>query len=457
MPDPRSAIPSVDRLLASAEFAAVLATAPRVLVIAALQDVQHTLREQMADGGPMPQELDAAWFAREVDSVLARRRRRSLRPVINATGVVLHTNLGRAPLADAALAAIATVGDGYSNLEYDVERGERGSRYDHCSGLLCELTGAEAALVVNNNAAALVLALAALAAGRSVLVSRGELVEIGGGFRVPEIVTASGVRLREVGATNRTRTADYARALDGDVAAVVKVHRSNFRMSGFVEEASLADLAAATGSVPLVHDLGSGLLLEPALLRLPPEPTPASALRQGADVVAISGDKLLGGPQAGILLGRRALIDAMRRHPLCRAMRVDKLTLAALEATLALYRDPADAISAIPTLRMIACAPAALRQRADELARALARRGIRSDVVSADGAVGGGTFPGVALPGWAVALNARYGPRDTDARLRACEPAIVARTVADRVLLDPRTILPDEADQVPALIADALA
>ncbi len=451
MDDPRRSIPSIDRLLASDAFATLLQTTPRTRVMALLQDVQQHVRTVMASGEMQEAPHGDAWYATAVRTALLRSERASLQPVINATGVVLHTNLGRAPLAPDALAAIARAAAGYTNLEYDIEHGERGSRYRHCAALLCELTGAEDALVVNNNAAALVLAASTLAADRDVLVSRGELVEIGGGFRVPEVLARSGARLHEVGATNRTRIEDYERALGGTVGAVLKVHRSNFRMSGFVEETdveSLATLARRAG-VPLLYDLGSGLLVDPSLLGLPPEPIARAALAQGADVVAISGDKLLGGPQAGILLGRASLIAAMRRNPLCRAVRVDKLTLAALEATLALYRDPLTAIERIPVLRMIAMTPQDLRARADRLAATLAADAIGVDVVEADGAVGGGAFPETRLPGFALALAGIAGAARLDELLRAGTPPIVGRIREDRLLLDPRTI-PVESD---ALVA----
>lgn len=454
MTDTRRMIPSVDRLLGSAAFAPLLDVVPRARVLAALQHVQERIRTELAAPAGVALERDDAWYAGAVRDALAEHERASLRPVLNATGVVLHTNLGRAPLAEEALAAIARVAGGYANLEYDVERGVRGSRYDHCTGLLRELTGAEAALVVNNNAAALVLALNTTAAGHSVLVSRGELVEIGDGFRVPEIIGRSGAQLHEVGATNRTHVADYVRALDGEVRAILKVHRSNFRMTGFVAQTDIAALAqcAHTAQLPLVHDLGSGLLIEPERLGLPAEPTARTALQAGADVVAISGDKLLGGPQAGILLGNAELIERMRANPLCRALRVDKLALAALEATLALYRDPAQAVARIPTLRMIVAAPSVLEARARGLAAALTAHGVDAAVVPADGAVGGGAFPETPLSGFAVALSATAGAARLDHALRHGSPIVVGRISDDRLLLDVRT-LPEDAD---AAVVDAV-
>ena len=289
------------------------------------------------------------------------------------------------------------------------------------------------------------------------LVSRGELVEIGDGFRVPEIITRSGARLREVGSTNRTHPADYARAIDGTVAAVLKVHRSNFRMSGFVAEASIDALVslARPARLPVVHDLGSGLLLQPALLGLPAEPTARDSIAAGADVVAISGDKLLGGPQAGILLGRQALLDRMRQNPLCRALRVDKLTLAALEATLALYRDTSQAVERIPALRMIALPAAALRARADGVVRELARHGVTGDVVASDGAIGGGALPDARLQGFAVAVTPPAGAPQLDAALRAREPAVIGRIERDRLLLDLRTVPPELDAVLAAAVVEA--
>lgn len=464
MTDPRREIPSVDRLLGSDAFAGLLAGSPRALVVEAIHEVQESLRAALVAGDGAPAELaEPGWYAERAAAALARMARPSLRPVINATGVVLHTNLGRAPLADAARAAIANVAGGYSNLEYDLDRGERGSRYDHCARLLCRLTGAEAALVVNNNAGALVLALNTLAQGRASIISRGELVEIGGSFRVPEIMARSGTRMAEVGATNRTHAHDYATALTDDgaeAALVVKVHRSNFRVSGYVAEVAPAELAALAHAhgVPLLHDLGSGLLLPAASLGLPHEPTPTEALANGADVVTLSGDKLLGGPQAGILVGRIDLIARMRRNPLCRALRVDKLTLAALEATLRLYVDPERAVREIPVLRMLTASEAELRTRAERFTARLHAAGVAASVMAGVAAVGGGAYPDVALPGSLVQLAAeRLSAGELDARLRDAEPHVVARIVDDRLTLDLRTVRGAEEDALLAAVLDAWA
>ena len=458
MTDPRRRVPSVDRVLASTTFAGLLAEHPRRRVLHHLRSALDHARENLAHGSdPAAPRIDD--LAREVEAALALDAVPSLRPVINATGVVLHTNLGRAPIAPAARSAMARAARGYGNLEFDLERGGRGSRYAHCVQLLRELTGAEAALVVNNAAGALVLGVNTLAAGREVVVSRGELVEIGGGFRIPEILLRSGVELREVGSTNRTRIGDYEAALDaGPVAALLKVHRSNFRIEGFTEEAGVRDLAelADRAGVHFFHDLGTGLLMDPAVLGLAGEPRVTDSLAEGAHVVAFSGDKLLGGPQAGILVGRKSLIANMRQNPLCRSLRVDKVTLAGLEATLRLYRDPERALAEIPTLRMIAAAPEELLDRATRLVAALEAQGVPARATPATSLVGGGTCPGVTLDTFVV--EPETGSRSASAvarRLRRGEPPVVARVDDDRLGLDPRTVEPEEESLLVERVARA--
>ena len=345
-----------------------------------------------------------------IDSITAAIRdstQPSLRRVINATGVVLHTNLGRAPLADVAIRAIEEVAQGFSNLEYDIETGQRGSRYSHCVGLLRRLTGAEDALVVNNCAAAMVLALNALAQKKEVLVSRGELVEIGGSFRIPDIMARSGAKLVEVGTTNRTHDDDYRRAITPRTGAIVKVHRSNFAIEGFTSDVSVERLAfiAAEHGLPVIHDLGSGLMLPLDEFGLTGEPTAAIALASRATLVLMSGDKLLGGPQAGIILGAASAIAKLRKNPFARAMRVDKLTLSALEATLRLYQEPERALKEIPVLAMLSAAPAQLEARANAVARALREAGIEAQVVATRPASGGGAFPTAEIPSSAVVLS----------------------------------------------------
>jgi len=456
--DVRRAIPAVERLLASEPFRALLERTPRPLVVRALREELAAVREALAAGGDLPADpTDTGWYAARVESRIARSTAPSLRPVINATGVVLHTNLGRALLAESARAALQRVAGAYSNLEYDLDKGERGSRYDHCAALLCELTGAEAALVVNNNAAALVLAVNTLALGRDAVVSRGELVEIGDSFRIPEIVERSGARLVEVGATNRTHRRDYEAALTSETGVLLKVHRSNFRISGFTSEVPLRELAELGRSrgVPVLNDLGSGLLVDGRSFGLPAEPTPTDALRDGADLVTMSGDKLLGGPQAGIILGRRDLILRLRRNPLCRALRVDKLTLAALEATLALYRDPEQARREVPTLRMLALEPEALAARAHGVAERLRQAGISAATLPGESAVGGGAYPEATLPTTLVALEVETPADEVVRRLRGATPPVVARIQDGRVVLDLRTVAPEEEAPLVRAVCDA--
>ena len=460
MTDPRRDLPGVDRALASASFAPLLAAHPRQRVVHHLRAALDHARGSLARGAAHPPPLIGD-LAREVEKALLLDGIPSLRPVINGTGVVLHTNLGRAPLAPAARSAMARAARGYGNLEFDLERGGRGSRYVHCVQLLRELTGAQGALVVNNAAAALVLGMNTLAAGREVAVSRGELVEIGGGFRIPEILVRSGVALRETGSTNRTRIGDYEAALDtGDVAALLKVHRSNFRIEGFTEEASVSALAelAHRRNIHFFHDLGTGLMMDPGALGLPDEPGVAGSLAEGAHVVAFSGDKLLGGPQAGILVGREKLIARMRQNPLCRSLRVDKVTLAGLEATLRLYRDPERALREIPVLRMIAASPAELRDRATRLAAALEAKGAGARVTPETSVVGGGTCPGVTLETHVVELDAGGRSVATMARrLRQGEPPVLARVDGGRLMLDPRTIEPGEEARLVERVVQASA
>ena len=406
-------------------------------------------RADLLDGGA------AAADDEQVDLVArARARLRPhLRRVLNATGVVVHTNLGRAPLAVEAQAAVAAVAGGYSNLELDLAGGERGSRHAHVEELLKELTGAEAAMAVNNCAAAVLLACAALAAGRDTVVSRGQLIEIGGGFRIPEVLAAAGTRLVEVGTTNRTRRADYESALAAggeSVGAILRAHPSNFRTLGFVEEVEIEALCEL--GVPVIDDVGSGVLTEDLEL-LAGEPPVRRSVRAGAALTAFSGDKLLGGPQAGLLVGTRTAIEACRRHPLARAVRIDKLSLAALEATLALHRDPSAARRALPVLAMLEADAGTLTRRAEELATATG-----GTLVASTARVGGGALPLLELPGPAVAIDP--GPAGADAlaaALRAGDPAVVGRIHDGRLLLDPRTLTDNEAREVARAVRAVLA
>ena len=470
MSDPRRLIPSVDRLLETLPFRELQERFPRERVIGRLRAELDRARSRWrpADapqldtehgrGTVVAQPPDALFWARAVGEALRREDAPSLLPVVNATGVVLHTNLGRAPLARAAREAMARAAEGYANLEYDLESGARGSRYDHCAPLLAELTGAEAGLVVNNNAAALLLALDTLARGRFVLVSRGELVEIGGSFRIPEIMGRSGATLHEVGSTNRTRVSDYRDALSPEVGAILKVHRSNFTMTGFTEEASLEELAelAREAGVTLLHDLGSGLLADPVRLGLPPEPRPRDSLARGAEVVVFSGDKLLGGPQAGLIAGRRGPVGRMRRNPLCRALRVDKVTLAGLEATLSLYRDPERALAEIPALALLSAPLASLEARARHLVERLRVASLEAEAGPGSSLVGGGTYPEVEIPSWTVRVDpAPLGADERARRLRLGRPPLVVRVEEGRVVLDLRTVFPEQDADVMAALASA--
>src|SRR5688572_9858138 len=453
MMDVRRSIPSVDRVLTSDSFVRLLGLLPRELVVAALRRELERARMQIAHEVEPAPPLDPDRLAERVADQVQRMQAGSLVPVLNATGVVLHTNLGRAPLAASALAAIERVASGYTNLEYDLESGARGSRYVHARDLLVALTGAEDALVVNNNAAALVLALNTFARGLDAIISRGELVEIGGAFRVPEIMARSGAVLKEVGSTNRTHASDYRSALSVRTGVLLKVHPSNFRIEGYIAETVIDELAAIgrEADVPVVHDIGSGLMLPPRDVGLPDdEPTPMASLSAGADIITMSGDKLLGGPQCGIVLGRAALVDRMRRNPLCRALRVDKLTLAALAATLRLYLDPAQARQQIPVLRMLTVPREELNARAEAIAARCTSAGIRCTTTAATSAVGGGASPAAALPTTLVqVVGADIGASELERRLRASDPHVITRVLDGFVCIDPRTV-PSAHDEIVA-------
>ena len=432
------ALPPVDRLASALD-------APRALAVVAARTAIERRREEMRAGD----EGDVDLVAR-ARAALAESEGPSLRPVLNATGVIVHTNLGRAPLAADAQAAVARIAGGYSSLEWDVESGKRGSRHDHVAALLRELTGAEAAMAVNNCAAAVLLAAAALAGpGRDIVVSRGQLVEIGGGFRVPEVVAQAGARLVEVGTTNRTRRADYERAIGADTGAILRAHPSNFRQLGFVQEVEIEELCEL--AVPVIDDVGSGNLAE-HLPALADEPPVRRSVVAGAALVCFSGDKLLGGPQAGLLVGRADAIGAARAHPLARALRLDKLSLAALEATLALYRDPERARAEIPVLAMLTTDEEALAARARRLVDGI---GGGTEIVASTARVGGGALPLLELPGPVVAVG---GPPDElAARLRSADPPVVGRIQDGRLLLDPRTLGEEDIDVVAARVRAALS
>jgi len=449
-------IPAIEQLRQREAMRALETRYGRAALLEALRAETAALRDRLASGRIAA--VTAGEAIQEIERGAEARLRAALRPslvrVINATGVILHTNLGRAPLSEAALARVSAVAGGYTNLEYDVEAGGRGRRDVHAEGLVARLTGAEAAVVVNNNAAATLLVLAALANGREVIISRGELVEIGGGFRVPEVMAQSGAVLREVGTTNRTRANDYAAAISDRTALILRVQPSNFRVVGFTERPALDELVALGRrfNVPVAEDLGSGWLGWPDREDLPAslrdEPIVSESIRAGADVVCFSGDKLLGGPQAGIIAGRRDALDRVRRHPLMRALRVDKLTYAALEATL-----EAHAIGrgqeGVPVQRMLRMTREAIGLRADALAAALNQSGWTARVIDGMSAVGGGSAPGAELPTRLVELQRDGLSADQIERhLRRLDPPVIARIQNDRVVLDLRTVLPQEDERL---------
>jgi L-seryl-tRNA(Ser) seleniumtransferase len=463
-------IPSIEQLRQRQAVRALEAEFGREAILQALRAAAADLRASLAgaheeSGASMPADAEAAALAieRTARQTLSAAVEPSLRHTINATGVVIHTNLGRAPLSVAAIERLGATAGSYSNLEFDLETGRRGRRDLHAEALLQKLLGVEAAVVVNNNAAATLLMLAALAAGREVIVSRGELVEIGGGFRIPDVMAQSGARLREVGTTNRTRIDDYRDAIGPDTALLLRVHRSNFRIEGFTEQPTLEDLVrlGKARGIPVAEDIGSGylgLVGEDEARRLDEllagEPRVQASVAAGLDVVCFSGDKLLGGPQAGILAGRRDLVSTIRRHPLMRALRVDKLTYAALEATLGEYA-AGRASRTIPILQMILAAPDAIRARAIRVAESARGGGVLdAEVLPGQSAVGGGTTPGLELPTWVIALRHPTRSADwLDGWLRQQATPIVGRIEDDRVVIDLRTALAKEDERVAETLA----
>jgi L-seryl-tRNA(Ser) seleniumtransferase len=447
MPDkdhPLRSLPQVQRLLEMPAATSLCSAYGRAAVTQSLRDALQEVREQIVAGSLGAAPDAEALIARCVPS-LAARRRRGLRRTINATGIVLHTNLGRAPLAPEAIAAVAEVAAGYCNLEIDLATGRRGSRTQAVETLLCELTGAEAALAVNNGAAAILLALSALGNGGEVIISRGELVEIGGGFRVPDVIRQGGARLVEVGTTNKTRLEDYRAAIGPDTRALLKVHQSNFRTIGFTSATSIAQLSelAHARVLPLIADLGSGLLHEGFGSS---EPTLRMALSDGADLVTCSGDKLLGGPQAGLILGSRALVDPLRNHPLLRAIRLDKLSLAALEATLLLHRDSPERV---PLRRMLGQSEVELKARAVRLAGLVEGATLERTEAFA----GGGALPEERIFSWAVVLHTRVGADEAAGLLRSGDPAVIARINEGRLLLDMLAVSDEDLEELGAALS----
>lgn len=444
-------LPSVDRVLQVLAGAELVERFGHSLTVESVRETLDDIRQRIVAGAAAPAEAE---IVAEVERRLAEWTTPTLRPVINATGVIIHTNLGRAPLSQATRRAMEMAAKGFSNLEFQLPEGTRGSRYVHAVSLLKRLTGAEDALVVNNNAAGVLLALSTLARDREVVISRGQLVEIGGGFRIPDVMRQSGAHLVEVGTTNRTYLRDYEAAIAADTALLLRVHSSNFRISGFTHQPALAELAdlAHSRGLWLMDDLGSGTFLDTAAYGLAHEPTVQESLASGADVVTFSGDKLLGGPQAGYLLGRKELIEQMRTHPLTRAVRLDKIAIAGIEATLRHYLLN-EAQRTIPIWQMIAADPQALKRRAGRWARQLKQAGVKVSVLQGASTVGGGSLPGETLPTWLLALETA-SPDQFARTLRTGHPAVIPRIGEDRVLFDTRTVLPEEDKALVQAILD---
>lgn len=449
------AIPSVDKVLTHPALREAMSQLPHAIVVAAVRSEVEKVREAvLRDEGEAPGIPGIAEVAARASTAASRLTRAGLRPVINATGVIIHTNLGRAPLSKSAIEAVARVA-AYSNLEYDLEAGQRGSRYLHAGDLLRRVTGCEDALVVNNNAAALVLALGALAPGKEVVVSRGQLVEIGGGFRIPEIMQQSGATLVEVGTTNRTYLDDYKDAITPDTAMLMRIHASNFRVVGFTTQPDVREMAALAHEhgLLMVDDVGSGALIDTARYGLAPEPMVQTSLQDGADLVLFSGDKLLGGPQCGIITGKESVVARLKKHPLARALRVDKITLAALEATLLHYLK-GEVEREVPVWKMVSMSEAILRQKAESWAERLNASGAVATVEKGESAIGGGSLPGETLPTWLVTIRVEQaggagGEQSAGhlaEQLRYADPPIITRLERGALLIDPRTVQEDEEE-----------
>ncbi len=449
-------LPAVDRLLHEEVLDNLLTFLPRRIVLEAVQETVASYREAITgragvSNNPQAFDLSPAVLAKEAAVLAEKKAAPNLRALINATGIIIHTNLGRAPLPEAAVKALNSIAANYNNLEYSLDSGTRGSRHEHLEELICELSGAEAAIVLNNNAGAVFLALNDVASGREVIVSRGQLVEIGGSFRIPDIMAASGAKLTEVGTTNKTYLRDYEAAVNENTAAFLKVHASNYHMVGFTAEvnaAELADLAYRHGLL-LIEDLGSGVLLDLEKYGLPFEPRVQDSVAAGVDLITFSGDKMLGGPQAGIIVGRKDLISSIRSNQLARTLRVDKFTIAALEATLRLYLDEEKALQEIPVWRMLTVGEGALKTRADNLARGLSRifGAEKISVVASVSKVGGGALPTAELPTWLAAVKLPeegMHPDKLAEKLRSGRPPVILRLQHDTLLFDPRTIFEDQ-------------
>ena len=445
-------LPKIDELLLDEQLIFFMETTPRAVVVNAAREIIDTMRKQIL-AGELSEIPSRAAIIEDICDTVNGKKKRNLRTLVNATGVVLHTNLGRANLCKTAVEGVLSVADSYSNLEYDVKKGARGSRHDHVEKIISKITGAEAAMVVNNNAAATMLCLSALAFGKEVVTSRGELVEIGGSFRIPEIMEQSGAILKEVGTTNKTKPSDYRNAFDAErTAAFLKVHTSNYRIVGFTQEVSLKEMVklGKEYEVPVIYDMGSGLMVDLSRYGVD-EPTVVDALKDGADVVLFSGDKLLGGPQGGVLIGKKEYIDKMKKHPLARALRVDKMTLAAMEATFFEYLDIDTAKKNVPVLNMITVTEEELKTRANALVKTIMEKtdAYKLDVTDCKDQVGGGSAPTVRLSGQAVAVFSDKIPAERLERLmRKAEIPVIVRVAHDEVLLSVRTIKESEFDAV---------
>lgn len=457
-------LPAIDKVLQTPQLCDLTDHIPHTILLEAAQTVVDEWRRNILnDKSDTPQPPDLNTIADQTASLARQLHTPRLRPVINATGTLLHTNLGRAPLADSALAAVDAVARSYSNLEFNIETGKRGNRFSHVERLICQLTGAEAATVVNNNAGAVMLSLATLATGKEAIVSRGELVEIGGSFRIPEVMEASGVSLREVGSTNKTHLKDYSTAIGDRTGLLLKVHTSNYRILGFSEDVPGTKLVelGKQHNLPVMEDLGSGMLFDMTQYDLPREPTVAETIAAGLDIVTFSGDKLLGGPQAGIIAGRLDAVERIRKHPMARALRCDKMTLSALEATLRLYLDPIQAKQEIPLLRMLSTTAEETRARCIQLETQL--RTVIGDQaechsVEETATVGGGALPLSELHGFAVAIKPTTISVDEFARqLRHGTPPVIGRIQEETLRLNPRTIRPDEETLLIAAVKSALS
>ncbi len=450
-------LPQVDELLRAEVGNELQGEYPRRIVVEAIQRVLEDTRERVLTSRSsfQPEEiLGTSFLSERIREQTRALSRRSLRPLINATGVILHTNLGRALLAEEARKNLSEIATSYCNLEFDLEQGVRGNRYSHVEDLLCRLTGAESAVVVNNNAGAVLLTLNTLASGREVIVSRGELVEIGGSFRIPEVMKGSGALLVEVGTTNKTHLKDYQQAINEKTGLLLKVHRSNFQMLGFTSEVSLTELVelGREKAIPVMEDLGSGCLIELSPYGLPGEPTVPETVKSGVEVVSFSGDKLLGGPQAGIILGKKESLDRIKANPIHRAVRIDKLTLSALESTLRLYLDQETVLSKIPTLHLLTIPLAVIHQRAKRLLRRLKKKFSslpEIELVDTLSQVGGGALPLANLPSKALALKPRdFSVEELDRRLRGLDIPVIGRLNEDRLVLDMRTVQDNELKHI---------